>query len=346
MTVLSAEALLAWMRALFAAAGLSAEHAATVAEVLVWADLRGVETHGVLRVPRYLEMITEGTLNAKPKMTLRTETAAAALIDADRAAGPVAMIHATEEALRRAAAVGIGLSILRRTTHTGALGYYTRIAAERAAAALAFAASGPNMIYHGARRAGVSTSPLSIAVPGGGAAPIVLDMAAGVVTMGRLIAARRSGERLPPGAAVDAAGEPTTDPAAAVLPLPLGGPKGSGLALMFECLASLLGAHPILADALTGEGEGRRHRQNAFVIAIDIARFCDLAFFRREVKRLVAALKALPRQAETAEILIPGERGDRMRARRLRDGIPLSTSVRSELLRVSAALGVTPAPGA
>jgi len=201
---------------------------------------------------------------------------------------------------------------------------------------IAITASVPNMAYHGARAAGVSTAPLSIAVPGE-EEPLALDMGSGVISVGKLAQARRSGERLAAGSALDASGEPTTDPRAATLPLPLGGPKGSGLALLIECLSSLLAGNPILAEALEGTPKGKRHYQNALVIAIDVARFLPLDTFRKEVKRLIRAIKALPPQPG-AEILVPGERGQRS-AKRMAD-IKLPATVLEELRTLAASLGV------
>ena len=225
---------------------------------------------------------------------------------------------------------------MRGTTHTAALGYYTHAAAEAGMAAIAFSASSPIMAYHGARAAGVSTAPLAIAVPGEGA-PIALDMASGMVSMGTLMQARRSGQALPPDSALNSQGEITTDPRAARLPLPLGGAKGSGLALLIECLASLIAGNPLLAEALEGTPLGERHRQNGAVIALDIARFVDPAQFRREVARLAAAIKALPPQPGM-QILLPGERGGRAFAQRRRDGIPLPTPVYEELRALARSL--------
>ena len=315
-------------RSIFAGAGMADEHAALVADVLVWADLRGMGSHGVLRVPRYVELIRRGDMNARPRMKLAAETVATAHLDADRAAGPVAMMRGTELAIDKARQAGIGLALVRSTTHTAALGYYTQHGARAGMAMIALAASGPNMAYHGARTAGVSTAPLSIAVPGG-SEPLALDMGSGVVSLGKLMQARRTGEALAPGLALDAQGSPTTDPREAAIPLPLGGAKGSGLALMLECLASLLSGNPILAEALEGTPAGRRHTQNGLVIAIDVARFVPPEIFSGEVERLKRDLKALPPQAG-AEILMPGERGGRNAAAR-RDDVPLSAALLEEL---------------
>jgi len=326
--------------AVFARAGMSAAHAETVADALVWANLRGIDSHGVTRIPRYLEMIDVGDLDPRPALVVRVETPASVLIEADRAAGPVAMTFAMGSAVRKAKAVGVGLALVRATTHTAALGYYTLTAAHDGMAAIALAGSVPMMAYHGARAAGVSTSPISIAVPGGARGPLVLDMATSIVSMGKLIRARQIGGAIPEGWALDDHGHPTTDARTAAIPLPVGGPKGSGLSLMIECLTSLMVANPILAEALSGTAEGHRHKQNGLALAIDVARFCDPASFRDQVDRLIATLKALPRAHDDVEILMPGERARRTLEQRSRNGIPLPRSVMDELGAVAARLGV------
>lgn len=322
-----------WVSNIFVSEGLPEDDARAVARVLVWADLRGMETHGVVRVPRYVDLIRASDLNPRPSMTTRSDSAACIVLEADRAAGPVAMTRAAALAMEKARAAGAGVCLVRGTTHTGAIGYYTHLAAEAGMAAIAYTASSANMAYHGARAPGVSTAPLAIAVPGE-QGPIALDMASSTISNGKLMQARRTGEPLSPGSALDKDGMETTDPRAAAMPLPLGGAKGSGLALLIECLASLAVGNPILAEALERTALGRRHRQNAAVIAIDLGRFVELERFRREAGRLARALKALPAQPGM-EILLPGERGARSAGRRRRDGIPLAAAVYEELCRLA-----------
>jgi len=326
----------------FVRAGMPGADAAIVADVLVWANLRGVDTHGVTRIPRYVDLIETGDMNARPAITIRIETPASVLIEADRAAGPVAMMRGTTAAVRKARDAGVGLALVRATTHAAALGYYTLAAAREGMAAIALAASWPNVVYHGTRAAGVSTSPVSIAVPG--TEPVVLDMATSVVSMGKLNQAKRAGEPIPEGWALDKDGNPTTDPQAAQIPLPMAGPKGSGLSLMIECITSLVVANPLLAESLEGTPEGRRHRQNGFVMAIDLAQFGDPEGFRHEVDRLVKALKSLPVDPEAGEILMPGERGRRTFESRSRNGIPIPGPVYDELRTLADRVGVTMFP--
>jgi len=330
---MSPERLRALVGDIFMRAGMVEANARTVADVLVWAELRGMGSHGVMRVPRYVDWMKRGDLNGRPQMK-STVAGATLTLDADRAAGPVAMTHAAELAVAKARETGIALVLVRSTTHTGAIGYYTQLGARAGMATIAITASVPNMAYHGARAAGVSTAPLSIAVPGEDE-PLALDMGSGVISIGKLAQARRSGETLGAGLALDAKGQPTTDPKAATIPLPLGGPKGSGLALLIECLSSLLAGNPILAEALEGTAKGKRHYQNALIIAIDVARFLPLAEFKGQVKRLIRDIKALPADGE---LLVPGERGHR-HAQRTQD-IKLAPSVLEELTALAKSLGV------
>ena len=326
----------------FEAAGLSHDHARILGDSLTWANLRGVDTHGVVRVARYLEMIEQGIINRAPNIALRHPTSSSIVLDADRAAGPVVMLSAVDHLLPLVKEHGLALAIVNRMTHSGALGYYTSRVAAAGMACIAFNAGTPLMPYHSTRVAALGTNPISIAVPGSADDPLVFDMATSAVSLGKLILARKTNTPLEPGWAIDAAGNSTTDPAKAALTAPLGGPKGSGLALMIECLASLLGGNPIISEALQDKGEGGKHRQNAMLIAIDISRFVDLATFRTEVGALVSALKGLPLAADSQSILMPGERGYGTMKKRLQNGIPLPPPIVTELTAIATKLNVKP----
>lgn len=318
-------ALRALVQSIFERNGMSPSHAALTTDVLVWADLRGMGTHGVMRVPQYVRFIGKGDLNPRPTIKTTDHGAGAVLLDADRAAGPIAMMEGMRAACEKARSAGVGLSLIRQTTHTAALGYYTQSAARDGFAAIALGTSSPLMAYHGARAAGVSTAPLSIAVPGEDE-PFALDMASSMISMGALAQARRTGKPVPEGVALTADGEPTTDASKATIPLPLGGAKGSGLGFMFECLTSLLASNPVLAESLEKTPLSKQHRQNGLAIAIDIARFVAPEVFRREVARLANDLRKLPGD----EILMPGERGARQAARQ-RESVSIADSVYEEL---------------
>jgi ureidoglycolate dehydrogenase (NAD+) len=332
----------AFTREVFVRAGLPPEDAAIEAEVLVWANLRGVDSHGVLRIPWYLELMNTGQMNPRPNIQVVKETSATLLIDADRAFGPVVTAPAMRRVMEKARAVGIGWAFLRDVTHQGALGYYTRLAAEQGMAGIAVVCSPPNMAPYGARAAGVHNSPISIAVPGKRRPALVLDMATSIAAGGKLRLAVDQGVPIPAGWALDRDGNPTTDATLATILMPAGGPKGSGLALMFECLTSLMVGNPLLEPALRdGKGE-RRHVQNGIVAALDIAAFTDAAEYREHIDALTERLKALPRVDGTDEILVPGEPEERVHADRLVNGIPLPAGTVRNLRGVAKRFGVTP----
>ncbi|MFE8012338.1 Ldh family oxidoreductase [Streptomyces antibioticus] len=329
--------------ALLEKGGLSAEHAATTADVFVWAALRGVDSHGIARVPAYLELLAKGVANAAPDIRIESTTPAAAVLDADRAPGPVALSAAAEEAVRRARATGIASVGVRHTVHTGAIGYYVAKIAEQGLVGLGFVAGMPNMGYTGVKGAAVATSPLAIAVPAAAHAPLLLDMATATVALGRIRQAKASGTPLPEGAAATEDGTPTTHPEKAVMPLPLGGAKGSGMSLAFELLTSVLVGAPIFSAFHSDDPGGRKHRQNALLIALDPAAFgSDAGIFTTAVDSTLDTLKGLPVADGADAVYYPGERSAAVATERGAGGIPVAPKVWRALTESAEHFGITP----
>jgi LDH2 family malate/lactate/ureidoglycolate dehydrogenase len=324
--------------AAFVAKGMAPDDAGIIADALVWANLRGGDSHGVVRLPRYIDLIAAGEMDPAARPTLALDTAARFVLDGQRCAGPIAMMQAIAAATERAKTGGLCIGLVRNTTHTGAIGRYAQWIAERGLIALIAVAGIPLMAYHGARVRSVSTSPLAIGVPSG-RGPVVLDMATSVAALGRLVQARARGEPIAQGWAIAEDGTETTDPNAAAIPLPLGGPKGSGLSLMFEFLAGVLSGAPVLAPAL-GPERRTRHTQNAFVLALDVPGFRPLTEFTADADELVDIIKALPLRAGHDEVLLPGERGQRMEAVRRKTGIPIAPSTWDALSRLAKRLEI------
>jgi ureidoglycolate dehydrogenase (NAD+) len=315
--------------------GTRAEDAAIVADGLVWANLRGIDGHGVSRLPFYLRMIERGDVDVAAKPSLAQDRAATFVFDGARGFGPVAMMQAIALAAERAAAAGVCFGLVRDTTHTGAIGRYTQWLAERGCVAMILGAGPAFVAYHGAGVPSLGTSPLAIAVPSGAGA-IVLDMATSAISNGTILQARATGASLPPNSALTKEGEPTIDPNRADILLPLGGPKGSGLGLMFEMLASVLAAAPIQARAL-GPERRKSLSQNIAILAVDVAAFRPVMDFARDADALATVIKSLPRQAGVDEIRLPGERAARTEAVRRKSGIPIPGKLWTELAEVAAA---------
>jgi ureidoglycolate dehydrogenase (NAD+) len=324
--------------AVLAAPGVAPDQARTWAEVLVWANLRGVDSHGVLRIPGYVDRLTTGGINPRPDMRIVRRAGAVAVLEADRAPGPVALDRAMGEAIAIAREVHVGWCAARDITHAGAVGYFAIRAAEAGMAGIVLSASVPLMAYHGAKVAGVSTNPVAIAVPVEGRRPLVVDMSTSTVALGKILSARDRGEPIPEGWGMDADGNPVTDPDAVATLLPLGGAKGSGLSLLIECLASLTVANPVIQPALTGRLAGLR--LNGTAIAVDLAAFGDPDAFRHEAALLADAVTSLPRAKGVDRLYAPGERGDALLDERCANGIPLPQGTWARLTETAARYGI------
>ena len=334
----------AFAAALFIAKGMREDDAATLARVLVWADLRGTASHGVSRVQRYMEMVAAGELDTQARVAIEDKGPSLLLMRASRAAGPISMTAMAEAAAERADKSGSCIGIVSLTTHTGAIGVYAEWLAQRGFASIIASSGPPMMAYHGARVPSLSTSPIAMGVPRGDS-PLILDMATSVVPMQRLLQAKKGEAQLEPGWALDKNGDPTTDAAAAKIAMPLGGPKGSGLSLMIECLTGLMAGTPILAATIGPSGDGR-HRQNALIVVIKIAALCDPADYARDVNSLAGVIKSLKPRTGFEEILLPGERGTRLAEKRRRDGIPVSAATWRYLEELASSQGIELPPAA
>ena len=356
--IMAWESLKEFAKEVFTRAGMPPEDAEAEAGALIWANLRGVDSHGVLRIPWYLDNIEKGVMNPKPNIQVIKETPATILIDADRALGPVVTIKVVNMVVEKAKKVGIGWALIRNLTHQGAMGYYSQMMAERGMAGLLFVCSPPNMAPFGARVPGVHNSPVAISVPAKRHRPLNLDMATSVVAGGKLWLAIDKNMPIPEGWALDKDGNPTTDPRNVGALLPFSGPKGSGLAMMFECLASVMAGNPVLEPALfsheselsteskkeqaTGErlAYAPKHIQNSLVAAIDIGMFTDLESYKEHIDSLIDGIKSLPKAEGFSEIFVPGEPEERTYVERSKNGIPLPGGTVRNLLVVSEKLGV------
>lgn len=319
MVLFRADTLKAYAATLLEAGGYSPSHADRTADILVWANARGANSHGVLRIPRYIEMVDQGLIDPTADPQVVTQDGAMGVVEAARAPGPSAMVTAMDTAIDIASRFNIGWCSARNITHAGAVGYFALRAAERGYIGIVMTASGPLMAYHGAKVSGLSTNPISISAPSTGL-PLLLDMSTSTVALGKIMHAKDTGAGIPEGWAIDADGRPATDPSEVATLTPLGGPKGSGLSLMIEVLSSVLVANPVIATVLGG-GKGA---MNGAALAIKVDAFGAPEVFANHIADLGLRLKGLPKAPDTDEILLPGERGFRLSEMRMRGGIPVA----------------------
>jgi ureidoglycolate dehydrogenase (NAD+) len=338
--LIQAEPLSAFTAEVFRKAGLSDEQAAITADVLVWADLRGHPSHGVIRIPLYVGWIDSGLINvtAAPKVVLRK--GAVVKLDGESAVGPAAMAPAADAAIAQAREHAAAWVLVQNHIHAGAVGYYAQRIAEHGFAAIVMSALRPMMAYHGTRGAAVSTNPIAVAMPGG----LMLDMSTSASSRGKLGVAKATGKPLPPGIALDRDGRPTTDPHAAATLTPMSGPKGAGLSLMIECLTGVALGHPLVAPALNDPKLREDVRQNSLVLAMDLS-VLGSGTLTDDLDAVARAIKAQPRAEGFDEILMPGERGARELEKRNRDGIPIPVNTWKQIGAVAKRFAVTPPSG-
>jgi LDH2 family malate/lactate/ureidoglycolate dehydrogenase len=333
------ERLRALIERIFTAAGAPPADAATVAEVLVEADLRGVESHGSTRVAGYVSMIRRGLLNPRPDVRVLRDTPTTGMLEGDRAFGIIVARRAMQLAMDKARAGGLGCVTARNVTHTGLVGFYPMMAARAGLVGLAMN-NGPAILPpFGGTTPTYATNPFAAAFPAGRREPIVLDMATSVVAGGKLRLAAKKGLEIPDTWALDRHGKPTTDPVEAIqhgFMQWAGGYKGFGLATVVEVLGGVLSGGLFGTDVPPMKDFGREPLlTSAFYLALDPGRFMPLDEFRARIDRLVDMVKASEQASGVEEVLIAGEPEARRTAERLREGISLSAVVREELLALA-----------
>src|SRR5947207_765104 len=231
-----------FVRRLVAAHDVPEDDAEIVARCLVQADLRGVDTHGAVRLPGYLDRVRRGLIKARPNIEVRRVTPVAASVDGDDGFGFVVATRAMAEAIDMAKGFGIGIASARRSTHFGMAASYILQALDQGFVALVFSNASPAMPPWGGREALLGTNPFAAGVPGGDGGAYLLDMSPAVAARGKIRRAQRRGETIPISYALDPDGHPATDPAKALkgVVLPIGGAKGSGLAMLMDIFGGVL----------------------------------------------------------------------------------------------------------
>jgi LDH2 family malate/lactate/ureidoglycolate dehydrogenase len=329
--------------ACFVATGVSRPQAAEIADNLVLADLRGVGSHGVTRIPIYAERLRAGVVNPKPEPKVVRSFGGLALVDGDNGPGQVVSRFANDHAIGLARAHGIGAVTVRNSNHDGILAAYTAQTAAAGLIGIATTNAPKSMAVFGGRVPILGTNPLSIALPRASGRPIVLDMATSVVARGKIVEKAKRGESIPAGWALDADGAPTTDAVTAEkgVILPFSGGKGSGLAIVVEALSGILSGglfgaqiHNLYSDFVNPQGIGH------FFLALDPEVLAEPgAPFAARVDAFADMLKASPTASGFTEILLPGEPEIRLEAAN-HDGIDLPENVVADLDEIADRLGV------
>lgn len=322
-------------------AGIIHKDAAIVADTLVEADLRGIDSHGVVRLAPYVRMILEGNMNPQPKLRLVKETPTTALMDADDGVGNLVCVRATEIAIHKAERSGVGIVGVKNSTHCGALAYYPMIALKHNMIGFMTTNAPPYVPAYGGLTRMLGTNPYAVAIPAGDEQPVVIDMAVTFVAAGKIRLKSKLGEGIPLGWALDRNGEPTEDATEAL--------RHGSLSWMGEhkgyCFAVLAN---ILSGVLTGsafspqnfppwdivEYGSRMVREGHFIAALRIDDFVPVDEFKSRMDTMIREVKASKTVKGVSRVYLPGGPEFEQKELRLKTGIPISQPVWEDLLRL------------
>lgn len=318
------------------------EEAEITAGSLVTANLRGVDTHGVIRLPLYAARLRRGAMTPSATLTTERETVATALLDGHNGIGQVISCRAMEIAIRKAREAGVSYVAVKHSNHFGAAAYYPMMALEHDMIGLAFTNASPRLAPTGGIVKLLGNNPLCVAVPAGRRPPVVLDMANSVVAAGKIRVLQKEGKPIPEGWALNEQGEPTTDPAEALkgILLAIGGYKGYGITFAVDLLTG------VLADSSYGprvkvidndvDPAGTAHS----FMAIALSAFTEVAAFKARMDAYIDEIKSSKKAKGSDVIYVAGEPEHLKMEERMANGIPLQAKVAAELSALGKDLGI------
>ncbi len=351
------DVLVRFMEEVFRAQGVSEEDAKICADVLITADLRGIESHGVGRLKYYYDRIQAGIQFPEAQMEVVKETETTALVDGHHGMGHPTAYRSMQLAIQKARRYGLGGVAVRNATHFGIAGYYALMAAGEGMVGLTFTNARPSIAPTFSTEPMLGTNPIAFAAPSDLPFPFCFDGATSITQRGKIEVADRAEKPIPEGWVIDAEGNPMTDPAAilealpkfqaALLPLGgagelLGGHKGYGLATMVEILSAALSGGPFMKDLLgfNEDGSRRPHMLGHFFLAIDVEHFVPLPTFKKIVGDMIRTLHQARKAPGAARVYVAGEKEYEKEQEIRRLGVPVNANLRRNLILMRDALGI------
>lgn len=323
--------------------GMSESEARHFGQSLVFADMRGLSSHGVMRMSTYVKRIRHGLVKVNVTPTIIKDGGAMMAIDGANGQGACIAQQIMELCVKRARDIGVSIAFVRNCNHFGCPAYFTKYAANNNMIGFAATNSYRAVAPFGGTEPMLGTNPLSIAIPGGRYRPFILDMATSLVAQGKLILAQKEGREIPLGWGLDKNGDPSTDPNAVLnggTLLPFGGPKGYGISLAIEIMCACL-ATAAKSTEMGSMYNFNRTQDTGFVIgAFDISKIISIDEFNDSVSRIFEEIKATPKIDGISEIFIPGEIEDRKYDKAEAEGLDLSDAVTDDLRGIAAELHI------
>lgn len=324
--------------------GVPADNAALVADCLVQADLRGVDTHGVNRIPSYMERVRQGVLDPKAIPTVGETTPVVAQVDGHNAFGAVAAHLGMATAINMANTYGIGMVSVKHSNHFGMSAWIVQQAIDAGMMSLVFTNSSPALPVWGGKEKLMGVSPIACGAPAGREKPFILDMAPSVAARGKIYKALRRGEQIPNDWALDAEGKQTTDPAEALkgVMLPMGGPKGSALSIMMDVFSGVLSGSAFAGHVTNPYDPSKPADVGHFLVAIKPDLFMSLEDFKARMDCLYQRVVSTEKMAGVDRIYFPGEIEQLTHAERLANGIPYTDGEIAALNAEASKIGAKP----
>ena len=332
--IIPAADLRAFGEEVFIRVGVPEQHAKETAEILVDANLRGIDTHGIYLSNLYARRLEKGLINPAPKYRFERRRAGVGILNADFSLGQPATLEAARRAVELAREAGVGVVTVKNSNHFGAAAYYGEYCAGESCIGIVMSDGECDVIPFGGREKFLGTNPLCCCVPAGKPPWFCMDMATSEVAFGKVRAAAEAGETIPANWAVDRQGNPVTDAAKAYAVVPMSGAKGFAIGLMLEIFSSRFTGMPYGPNIIRKFDDWKSKAfMGHYIQAIDISAFCAVDEFLKRMDELIQDLKNQPTAEGIEEILLPGEPEWRTKNKREREGCPIREED-AKLLRV------------
>lgn len=321
--------------------GLPQDDAEIIANTLLFAELRNIKSHGLVRLPAYIKRLETGVVNRDAKMYFRDNKASAIrLLDADNGMGQIAGYKAMSQAIEIARVYGIGMVLVKDSNHFGVASYYSMMASEEDMIGLVMTNASPAISPFGTKAPLLGTNPLTIAIPAKKQKDVVLDMAMSTVARGKIRISAAKNEEIPLDWGLDSDGNPTSDPNKALLGslIPVGGVKGSGLSLIIDLMTGLLSGTCMTGEVKNITDMSGPSLTSHMFIAININSLMDVEMYKEDVDKTIMKIKSLPPRGDN-EIFMAGEIENNIMEQRLREGIPLDKQTVDLLNELASSMG-------
>ena len=334
-----------FIKQILLSAGVCEGNSRIVADSITTAELYGFHSHGVIRIPHYIKRLRMGSLNKNPDIRILRKTGNTALIDGDHGMGHAVAYFAMQEAIKLAEN-GVGFVGVTNSSHFGIAGYTAIQALKKDMIGIVVSHTDVAVIPFGGKRPAVGTNPLAVAIPTDREYPVLLDMATSAASLGKILVAKSKGEQIPSDWAVDEEGVPTTDPYKVKYLMPMAGPKGYALALIFDILSGPLTGSLFGKRLPKMYGDYEKHREMGhFIGAIKVENFVPIDEFKKNVGILIDEIHDTPLAKGFDRILVPGEKEYLTQMQYKKEGIPIPSGTVKELRAVAQELGITfPSP--